>query len=148
MTVRSWSSRGELGCTGGTGDIDGRRGVSSGVDGVVSDVGGARDAGGGETFRLPVVWGGLGGWGRFRGCSEGSGSASRRSSAVARSPEWDSAGNSGVVDEGVDDDVAATRRGSSWGTGVWDTSWGQQGCLGGLLDRRLVLLVGQGRSVE
>lgn len=39
-TARLGSSRGELGCTSGNEGVDGERGVSTGVDGVVGDTAG------------------------------------------------------------------------------------------------------------
>ena len=51
-TVSFGSSRGEQGCTGGNGAVDGEQGVSTVVDGVVSDVAGASDVVGGETFHF------------------------------------------------------------------------------------------------
>jgi hypothetical protein len=51
---QSW---GGLGCTGGDGSIDVERGVSTGVDSVVSDAAGVWDMGGGETVRCWVFRG-------------------------------------------------------------------------------------------
>ena len=48
----------------------------------------------------------------------------------------------------VDGDVAASLGGSGCGTGGWGDGWRGLGRLWWLLDRRLVLLVEQGRSAE
>jgi hypothetical protein len=69
---------GWLGCTGGDGDVGGEWGVSLGIDSAVGDVGGVCHTSGGETARLWGVWGELGCWDVFRGCSDGSGGVFRR----------------------------------------------------------------------
>ena len=81
-------------------------GASLGVDGVVGDAGGVYHTAGGEAARLLGVWGELGGWNRLWGCSAGSSRVFRCSVGVVRGSGWGRAGDSAVVDERVDDDVA------------------------------------------
>jgi hypothetical protein len=58
-----------------------------------------------------------------QGCSDGSGSVSRRFSAAARGLEKGGTGNSDVVDRCIDGDLVV-RPGDSGGTGDRGTSWG------------------------
>ena len=90
--VRSGSSWGKLGCTGVDGGVDGEQGMSTGVDGVVSDVGGVCDVGGSGTSCFRGFWGKLGGWGVSRGRSAGSSRVRRCSGAVGGGPESHRAG--------------------------------------------------------
>jgi hypothetical protein len=66
----SWGDLGQMGSEEGMG---GEQGSSVGVDGVISDMAGGWDMGGGETAHF------LGVWGRAWGCSSSSGSVSRHS---------------------------------------------------------------------
>jgi hypothetical protein len=102
-TARLRPCWGELGYTGRYGGAGGKRGVSLGTDGVVSDVVGVSDRVGGGTARFGGIWGELGGWNRLWGCSDGSGSEFCRSRAAARGPEWGRAGDLAVVGKRVDD---------------------------------------------
>ena len=90
------------------GGLDGERGVSAVVNGVVSDVAGVGDAGGVETVRWWGFWGELGHWDVFCGCSVGPGNVSCHFVAAVRGPGWGRAGYSAVVDGHVVDDVAVT----------------------------------------
>ena len=96
---RKTAAAGAMYSEGGTG---GQTGGLRGLDGIVGDAGGVYHTGGGETARVQGVWGEQGGWDAFWGCS----SVFRCSGAVAGGPEWGRAGDSAVVDERVDDDVA------------------------------------------
>jgi hypothetical protein len=73
-------------------DTEGERGAFAGADGVVGDAGGVYHTEDTETARLQGVWGELGGWDMFRGCSAGSSRVFRCSGAVVRGPEWGRAG--------------------------------------------------------
>ena len=64
---------GGLGYKGRDGGIGSGRGVSRGVDGVVSDMGRVWDVDGGETALLQGFWGKLWGWDRAWGFSGGFG---------------------------------------------------------------------------
>ena len=87
-TVSFGSSRGEQGCTGGNGAVNGEQGVSTVVDGVVSDAAGVSDVVGSKTVRCWVFWGKLGVWDVFCGCFVGPGNVSRRFIAAVRGPGW------------------------------------------------------------
>jgi hypothetical protein len=137
--------RGATELAGGEAGDGGRETVAVGVGDPLSAV---KDVRRGETARLWLNWGELGRIGSERGCSDESGSVRRRSRGVARSPEWGRAGGSAVIDGSVDADVAVAFGGSSCITGVWESSWGWQGGVGGLLDRRCGEWGRQGSFVE
>jgi hypothetical protein len=59
-------------------DAGGERGVLRGADSIVGDAGRAYHTDDTETARLQGVWGELGGWNTFRGCSSGSDGVFRR----------------------------------------------------------------------
>jgi hypothetical protein len=125
------ASWGELGQTGGERWVEGEHRAFAGGDGVVDDAGGVYHASSGKTARLRG-WGELGGLNTFRWCSDGPGSVFRHFAVGARGPEWCRVRGSAVIDG----DVAVERGGSRCGTGVLETSWGEIGCLGGLLVHR------------
>ena len=83
---------GELGWMGGGRDAGGEWGASSGAAGVVGDTGQVYHMDDGETARLQGVWGKLGGWDTFLGCSAGSSHVFHCSGTVVRGPEWGRAG--------------------------------------------------------
>jgi hypothetical protein len=94
------------GCTelkGGSTRDGGRKTVVAG-DSDASAV--VEDTGGGETTRSRGVWGGLGGWDKFRVHSDESGTVFRRFRAVACCPEWGRMQGLAIVDRRVDGDVA------------------------------------------
>jgi hypothetical protein len=109
----------------------GDRGHETVAVGVGDPSSAVKDVRRGEMARLWLNWGELGRIGSEQGCSDESGSVHHRSRGVARSPEWGRAGGSAVIDRSVDADVAVTFGGSSCITGVWESSWGWQGGVGG-----------------
>ena len=99
------SSRGEHWCTGVNGGLDGEQGVSAVVDGVVSNMAGVGDAGGGKTVHWWGFWGKLGHWDVFCRFSVGPGNMSCHFVAAVRGLGWGRAGYSVVVDGHVVNDV-------------------------------------------
>jgi hypothetical protein len=141
--------RGVIGLKGGgTGDgsretvtagVGSGQGVEAGVDGVVSDVAGVWDTGGGETACFGGFCGRLGGRDGDWGCSEGSGAVCRRSRAAVHKPEWGRAGDWAVVDKHVDGDVTVALRVLGCSTRGTGASWGELGAVDGFPDLRLRL---------
>ena len=80
-------------------------GVSTGVDGLISDMGGVWD-GGGETALLRGFWGELWGWDGAWGCSGGSRAVFHHSWAVAHVPEGARVGDVAIVEGHIVDDMA------------------------------------------
>ena len=83
---------GTLAWMGGEQDTGGECGVLAGADGVVGDAGGVYHVDDTETAHFRGVWGELGGWDTFRGCSAGSSRVFCCSGAVVQGPEWGIAG--------------------------------------------------------
>ena len=67
------------------------------LDGVIDDMAGVHNVGGGDTACFWGIWGKQGGQGTSMGCSDGSRSVSHRSTAVVHGPEQGIAGGD-VVD--------------------------------------------------
>ena len=77
---------------GGEKDTEGEWGVFTCADSIIGDVGGVYHTEDTKTAHLQGVWGELGGWDMFQGCSAGSSQVFHCSGAVVQGPEWGRAG--------------------------------------------------------
>lgn len=119
----------ELEWVGGEQDAGGDQGMFTDADGVIGDNGEVYHTVDVEMTCFWGIWGEQDGWGMSRGCSAVSRCILRCSGAAVHSPEWCRAGNSGVIDNGVDNGIVcvggdvAMAVGSGCTMGDWGANW-------------------------